>query len=375
MTIDHAPDTRAAAHIEPPRPDSFLHPSVYFSPAVYERELRDLFPRLWLCVADLDQLADRGDYVTDTVGDEPVVVIRGHDGLLRAFANVCPHRATTLLEGEGSCGRSIICPYHGWSFNLDGTLAGIPDRTRFATPFDPASFGMYPVRVETWERFVFVNVSGDAPPLHEYLEIVPDLLAPYHIDALHRSGTGIDDVIPVNWKVFVDNALDDYHVPIVHPDSLAPLFSSISTWLEQTGRGNTNVLYTPMSERLAARFPPLNGLSEEAERGAYTIDIFPNLTLLAFPDGNLAALRITPVSLDSTRVRLQGYTEEPMEGPDDATRGMLARMIQAEDYRITQRVQQGLRSRFYRPGPAHYLELRTQRFQSRLAALLNGGSV
>ena len=351
------------------RPAAFIEPRAYFAPDLYEREMRELLPACWILVADIDQLADRGDYVTEQIGDESVIVIRGQDGAIHAYANVCPHRASTLLDGEGSCGRSITCPYHGWSWNLDGSLLGVPLRDGLDREIDTADYSLVELRLDTWERWVFVNIDGQAPPLRQYLEDIPALLAPYHITGTQR-GAAIDDTIAVNWKVFIDNSVDDYHLPIVHPQSLMPMFTNIREFQEREGSSNVNVLYSPAADWLREAMPALDTLSEEAATGVYTIDIFPNLTMLAFPDGGLTTLRTTPMGLDRSRIRLQNYAFRSATEDGGTGENRLAQMIQAEDYRVVARVQQGLKSRFYKPGPAHLLELRTRRFQQRWAAAL-----
>ena len=131
--------------IEPPPDDSFMDPAGYFSEKLFDLEMRVVYPRSWVFVGDLSQLRKPGDYVTETIGTEPVMVVRGRDGTLRAFVNVCPHRASTLVEGSGNCGRALVCPYHGWTFHLDGRLAATPHPRGFVEPVDRGAYSTSPV--------------------------------------------------------------------------------------------------------------------------------------------------------------------------------------------------------------------------------------
>lgn len=358
--------TLDAVPLEPPPPTGFVDAASYLSPAFFEREMRDVFSRVWVLVGDTDELENPGDFLAEFVGYEPVLVLRGTDGELRAFSNVCPHRACTLLEERGNCGDIIECPYHGWSFRLDGSLAGVTARKQLLA--SPDGLGLQPLRVATFERFVFVNVSGDAPPLDEYLEDVPALLANHHIRPQRRM-SACDDVVDVNWKIFIENANDDYHIPFVHDATLRDSHAGM-TFREDLGTAWTNILWSPLNERGLSLYTIYEPLEEEARLGSYAIDVFPNLIFLAFPDGGVMTMRWTPLGLTRTRARVQGYSHSEPHSVDDAAYAAVMRAIQDEDYAVVGRVQDGLRSRLYRPGPAHYLEQRVQRFQARLIALL-----
>ena len=137
--------------IEPPPDDSFMDPAGYFSQKLFDLEMRIVYPRSWVFVGDLSQLRSPGDYLTETIGTEPVMVVRGRDGELRAFVNVCPHRASTLVEGTGNCGRTLVCPYHGWTFHLDGRLAATPHPRGFVEPVDRSAYGLRDVKEDVRE--------------------------------------------------------------------------------------------------------------------------------------------------------------------------------------------------------------------------------
>jgi len=358
-TIDTIP-------LVPPPPDGFVDAASYLSPAFFEREMRDVFPSVWVLVGDTDELARPGNFLTEFVGYEPVLVVRGADGELRAFSNVCPHRACTLLEGSGACGDLIECPYHGWSFRLDGSLSGVTARKQLLA--SPDGIGLRPLRIATYEKFVFVNVSGDAPPLDEYLEDIPGLLVNHDIKRQRRM-SACDDIVDVNWKIFIENANDDYHIPFVHTTTLRDVHAGM-TFREDLGTAWTNILWSPLNEHGLSLYTIYQALTGETRLGSYAIDVFPNLIILAFPDGGVMTMRWTPLGLTRTRVRVQGYSHSQPDPGADAAYAAVMRAVQDEDYAVVGRIQDGLRSQLYHPGPAHYLEQRVQGFQTRLMAVL-----
>lgn len=344
----------------------FLPRTAYTSPDFYEAEMSGVFPSSWVVAADLAELAEPGDFVATMIGYEPVLIVRDSEGSLHAFANICPHRGTVVADGSGNCGDEFTCPYHGWTFSSGGALRAIPNRRGFSDQIDKAQLGLRPLRFDTWERFVFVNVDGSAPPLTSYLEAAPNLLAQHGIEELTPT-VRIDDTIDVNWKVFVDNALDDYHIPIVHAKTLQPFHEGME-FREDVGDRFVNVLCAPMNDFGQSLYPPRKGMGEEQSRVAYAIDVFPNLTILAFPDGGVTTLRLTPLAIDRTGVELRSYSHRPDQiGPDEAK---FSSDFLEEDYRVMRRVQQGLRSRHFRPGPTHYREARTAAFHRNILAAL-----
>lgn len=198
---------------------SFIAPRYYFDDDVFAAELDRVFPRSWQLVGDVSGLVDTGDYLTEELGGQPVVVVRDQTGTLRCFANVCRHRGCTLLDGIGNTGSRMVCPYHNWSYDLDGVLRGIPHRSEFEVEIDFRKLGLVEIRMEVWNQFGFVNVSGDAPPLAEYLAGVPAVVEPHRIGEM-RPISFFEEVLPGNWKTHVDNAFCAYHFAMVHPETL-----------------------------------------------------------------------------------------------------------------------------------------------------------
>ena len=345
-------------------PTGLMDPEVYRSPAFYEAEMEWVFGGSWMFVAHERWLPEPGDFVSETIGSEPVVVLRGSDGDLRAFANVCPHRASLLVDGKGNCGRRIVCPYHGWTFELDGRLTGIPRRNLFATPLDPSQLGLTELRLDTWEGLVFVNVSGDAPELLDYLEDIPELLAGHDIAGMGL-GVSLDDPIAANWKLVMDNAICDYHLSIVHEGSIAALVDLEG--LTESAGDTTAVAAVPWveSELPAEARPGLEGKAAQGSLGCY---VFPNLHVIGFPTGGATLMWWTPTSPTTTRARVLSLSHDP-DADVRAGTELLSR-VQREDFDVCERMQRGVQSAFYRPGPRHDAELRVTVFQRRLLEMV-----
>jgi nitrite reductase/ring-hydroxylating ferredoxin subunit len=196
-------------------------------------ELDRLWSRVWQVAARVEELAEPGDHVEYRIGDQSVLVVRGEDGGVRAFHNACLHRGTRLANGRGCFEGGVVrCRYHGWQYALDGTLVGVPDREQFADL--PDDLTLTPVRCDTWGGFVFVNLDPDADALLEFLDPIPRLLAPYHLEQM-RLRAVLTTELPANWKVVVDAFNEAYHVQGTHPQIL-PWTDDVSIEYEQLGR-------------------------------------------------------------------------------------------------------------------------------------------
>jgi Rieske 2Fe-2S family protein len=200
-------------------PRYLLPPGAYRDHAWFERERATVFTDRWSLVADAAQLAEPGDYVAATVGDAPLLVVRGDDGRLRAHHNVCRHRGMAMLEGEGRCDRAITCFYHQWRYGLDGRLVAVPQRRAQFPDLEPADWGLRPAAVDEWEGMVFAHPDPAAPPL-------ADVVAPLAVHTgSHRPGllvevARVDLEARCNWKLFVENHIDVYHLWYLHERSL-----------------------------------------------------------------------------------------------------------------------------------------------------------
>lgn len=190
-----------------------MPPSVYTSADFLERELETIFAREWICVGRSSGLAKPGDYLTHDLAGQPIVVLRDRQGQLRAFSNVCLHRMSTLLEGSGNR-RVIVCPYHAWTYGLDGKLRGAPFMTR-TTGFCKENYALPQIRCEEWLGWIYVTLDQDRPGLAAGLGALEEMIAPYQMENYVECFRETH-VWDTNWKVLAENFMESYHLPVCH---------------------------------------------------------------------------------------------------------------------------------------------------------------
>jgi len=316
-----------------------LPSSFYLDPAVLDAELRNVFGKTWQLVGRSEQVAEHGGYFTANVAGEPLLVVRGSDGVLRAMSNVCRHRAGPVASGEGK--RPVLqCRYHGWTYALDGRLLNTPEFDGVQC-FDRQSIALPQFRVEEWNGLVFVTLDRDAPPLREFLGDLAE-----HLDTRDTAGYRLaarkDWFVDCNWKVYVDNYLEGYHIPIVHPS----LFREIDypNYRTETRR-NYSIQHAPL------RKPERIRTTEAGDQAEY-FWIYPNLMLNVYPD-NFSTNLIVPVGPARTLTVFEWYFRNP-DAPDVQQRLnetiAFSDEIQLEDIDICEAVQRGLRSSTYDRG-------------------------
>jgi phenylpropionate dioxygenase-like ring-hydroxylating dioxygenase large terminal subunit len=221
----------------------------YLSADLWRLEQERVWKKVWQWACLEDDLPDPGSYVEHQIGDQSILVLRGDDGQIRAFHNVCLHRGNRLRSGTGTAKTELACPYHRWTWDLRGDLRHVPDREGFPA-FDDACFSLNSVRCETWEGFVFVNLDRHAEPLLGYLAPLTERLAPYHFGR-HTRTRSVTMPLAANWKTIVDGFVDVYHLQGVHPQ-LLKFLDDVNTTYEILGRHSA--MYMPMgvaSPRLA----------------------------------------------------------------------------------------------------------------------------
>jgi choline monooxygenase len=329
----------------------------YTDPAILALEKAQIFLRTWQLVGTLSQpcgelngvkrtIADPETYFAADVAGEPIVVVRNKSGTLRAFSNVCRHRAGPIAQGAG-CRNVLNCAYHGWTYTLDGRLIGTPevDGVEF---FDRSTMGMVPLLCETWQQFIFVNFDRDAPSLSEYLGNIPQLSSAFPFQGLSLTERR-DYYVNCNWKVYVDNYLEGYHIPIVHPGLMKEI--DYPRYRCETFRYHSQQI-GPVKDLKSGdtherMYPPGSGLPE-----ALYFWVFPNLMLNIYPD-NIQINVIVPLSHEKTLTIFEWYFHN---SHSEKIRERAARAIafsdtvQAEDIHICEAVQRGLRSTTYDRG-------------------------
>jgi choline monooxygenase len=291
-------------------------------------------------------IADPETFFTVDVIGEPVVIVRDKQGTLRAFSNVCRHRAGPIAQGSG-CKNVLRCGYHGWTYTLDGRLIGTPD-VEGVEFFDRSAMGMVALRLETWEQLIFVNFDQSAEPLSAYLGKIPEQARGFQFEGL-QSVERRDYVIDCNWKVYVDNYLEGYHIPIAHPGLMREI--DYARYRTDTYRYYSQQ-FAPirgMEPADSARrfYSPGAGLQE-----ALYFWIFPNLMLNIYPD-NLSTNLIVPVSHDKTLTIFDWFFHDV---DSEKVRERIQRAVafsdevQQEDIELCRQVQRGLKSSTYDRG-------------------------
>jgi choline monooxygenase len=313
----------------------------YVSQEIHRREEDLVFARTWQLVGRTDQLAEPGSYLTASIAGEPVLVARGRDGELRAMSNVCRHRAGPVATGSGTC-RSFRCGYHGWMYGLDGRLLAMPEFEGVEN-FSREDHTLPQFELASWGPLLFVRIASTSsdPSLHKTLGAIDSLI---EIDDLpqFRFVQRKDWHIECNWKVYVDNYLEGYHIPIVHPALHREL--DYENYRVETQQW-FSIQHAPIREAKRLRVSPTAG-------EAQYFWIYPNLMLNVYPD-NFSTNLIVPLGPDRTLTIFEWYFRDP---DDEATRRLLEETVefsdevQLEDIGICEAVQRGLRSRTYSTG-------------------------
>jgi choline monooxygenase len=314
----------------------------YTDPEVLALERERVFARTWQPVGRLEQLRRGGDFVAAEAAGEPVVLARDGQGGLRAFSNVCRHRAGSVAEGCGNR-QTLQCSYHGWTYGLDGRLIGTPE-FEGVEDFDRQRYGLVPLRVAAWGPFVFVNVDGLAPPLEETLGAIVTETAGLDLEGLRLCERRTYDVA-CNWKVYVDNYLEGYHLPTAHPGLYREL--DYSRYRVETHRFHSRQ-HAPFR---ASGGSPERLYAQDAPDALYYW-VFPNWMLNAYPD-NVSLNIVLPLGPERTRTVFEWYLPASAGpgAPEEIARTIaFGEQTQVEDIAICEAVQVRLHSRTYDRG-------------------------
>jgi glycine betaine catabolism A len=332
--------------------------AAYVDAAVFEWERRYFFSGGWICAARSEQLPEPGDQRAEAIGEGGVLLVRGEDGVLRAFANSCRHRGHELLPcGGGAQHRMIICPYHAWTYSLAGELRAAGDFKKMPG-FDFGRWGLAQLPVTEWRGLVFVDASGGAAaPLEEALAKLDELVAPYEPERLVTAGRHSYDAA-ANWKIVTENYHECYHCPSIHPElcRVSPPKSGenyasdgawIGGWMDLRDGMDT------MSLDGSSYGVPLRGLDRQGLRSVIYVGIFPNILLSLHPD-YVMTHRMVPVAADRTRIDCTwAFAPEAVARPDFDP-GYAVEfwdITNRQDWAACESVQRGLASPFASPGP------------------------
>jgi phenylpropionate dioxygenase-like ring-hydroxylating dioxygenase large terminal subunit len=306
------------------------------------REEEAIFARSWLYVTHTGALQRPGDFVTARVGKVPLVLTRDEDGELHALRNVCCHRGAEAVPAGCGNAKMLQCQYHGWTYKLDGRLAGAP-RSGTEPGFDKAEFALARARIDTYGPFVFVNLDPEAGPLGEALEDIPALVddTGVEVDKL-RFGERREYVVEANWKVVVENYLECYHCPVAHP-SFADVIDLNSYTIETFGRTSTQIGQPKDADAAADE-------SVKVKYGRYNY-VWPTFMLNIYPGpGNVSTNLIVPLGVDRTLAVYDFFYEDGADqsAADDITE--LIHQVMVEDVGLCESVQRGMASETFAAG-------------------------
>jgi choline monooxygenase len=253
----------------------------------YGREMEALFcgpESEWLCVGREDQIREPGDFITVTLVGKPIILVRDQDRTIRAHSAVCRHRGAIVASGAGHC-RSFVCPYHSWTYSLSGELVatpGNPPPMAGTKGFDRSEFGLEPIRVDVWAGFIFVTFSSTVAPLRRWLGDLPEFVGNYDLAQMRLTHSDTFEV-ECNWKVWLENAFENYHVATLHRKYYDPSTPQSWEFEETEGRGPYEAMFSRRSIAAYTGSPSIPGLSERQRSGLYHIWLKPSLQLILTP--------------------------------------------------------------------------------------------
>jgi phenylpropionate dioxygenase-like ring-hydroxylating dioxygenase large terminal subunit len=358
--------------------DGFSLPGwIYRDADFLQAEKERIFASSWQVICHLNDIPNPGDYHTLDFLGEPLVAVRGRDLGVKAFFNVCRHRASRLLDGgSGNCPGRIVCPYHAWTYDLNGRLAAVPHRKEFAD-FSLDQYSLKPVETEIYKGFIFVRMKPGLPSVADMLAPYHDELSAYRLEELKPLGRVTLRVRNVNWKNVTDNYSDALHITVAHP-GLTRLFGQsygveAQPWVDKMWGHLRDAPSSQLSERMyQAVLPRSAHLGEDRQRLWTYFKLWPNVAFDVYPD-QIDFMQMIPVSPTETLVREIAYAHPDERREMRAARYLnwrINRRVSLEDKSLIERVQAGMGSRSYSPGPLAAGEVSLRAFARRMRELI-----
>ena len=349
---------------------------LYFDPEFFEAEKKTFLRSAPQVVCHESEIAKSGEWRSIEYLGESVIVIRGDDGEVRAFSNVCRHRGSRLVDGTGGCAKVLTCPYHAWSYGRDGRLVGVPHRNEYPA-LKTEELGLVPIALENWHAFLFVTLEPGAPSVAEMMAPYEHEVAHYLFEDLRAIGRVTLRPRPLNWKTIADNYSDHLHIPVGHP-GLTRLFGrnyriEAREWVDRMEGDLADKESPNPSERAYQRLlPRLDHLPESHQRKWLYYKLFPNVAFDIYPD-QVDFMQFLPVSATETVIREISYAVPDERREMRAARHLnwrINRRVNAEDTELITRVQLGMQSASYKAGPLGTSEVCLRSFARKLRTLI-----
>jgi Rieske 2Fe-2S family protein len=332
-----------------------LHSHYYTSESIFREELERIFYQRWVCVGREEQIQNPGDYFVQNIGDESLIINRDRSGAVNAFYNVCRHRGARLCANEsGHFRETIQCPYHAWTYSLDGRLIGAPNMTDTAG-FNKRDHPLHNACIETWQGFLFVNLDPEPEPLSLAFAPLDGKFDRWDVAGL-RIARRIHYDVQANWKLLTENYSECYHCPLVHPAlaKLSPYDSGQNDLFSGPYLGGYMLINEDSLTMTGdTHRPPLGQVSGDDLHRVYYYSLFPNTLLSLHPD-YVMFHTLWPQSPGRTLITCEWlFDPETMARPDFSADDAVEfwDMTNRQDWHICQEAQIGMKSRVYRPGP------------------------
>ena len=327
----------------------------FISPEIFAQEQEKIFSEQWVLVGHQSQIAKAGDYFTTEVAGESLIILRDKRGAIHGFYNVCRHRGSRLIENRHGQSTAIQCPYHAWTYALDGRLIGAPHMDE-VSGFDKADYSLHAVNLAVWEGFIFVNLADSPAPLEEWFAPLAGKFSRWNLSAL-RSAKRIEYDVRANWKLIFENYSECYHCAGVHPElsKISPYDSAENDLTEGPFLGGFMRIAKGKSLTMSGNACALamEQFGEEDFRLVFYYSIFPNMLLSLHPD-YVMVHQLRPQSPERTLIfcdwlfNPEAFKRSDFE-PDDAVK--FWDMVNRQDWHVCELSQQGIASRAYEPGP------------------------
>jgi phenylpropionate dioxygenase-like ring-hydroxylating dioxygenase large terminal subunit len=368
----------ASATPAPDEQDAYSLPAwIYSDPEFFELEKQAIFRTSWQLVCHVSDIPKPGDYHSFDFLGESIIAVRGDDGQVRSFHNVCRHRASRLLDAsKGNCGRRITCPYHAWTYGTDGRLVAVPNRTAFPG-LAAEKHGLAPVEQEIFMGFIFVRLVPGEVSVREMAEPYAHEMAAYRMEELVPQGRVTLRPRSVNWKNIADNYSDGLHITVAHP-GLTRLFGQgygieAKPWIDKMWGGLRDAPSRNWSERHYQNLlPKVEGLAPERQRLWTYFKLWPNVAFDIYPD-QIDFMQFLPVSPTETIIREIAYVHPDSRREMRAARYLnwrINRKVNLEDKALIERVQAGMNSSSYTVGPLSEGEVCLRSFGRRMRSLI-----
>lgn len=337
-------------------PGATTLPQRYFiSPEVFAEEQAAIFSAQWVLVGHQSQIGQPGDYFVQEVAGESLIIARDREGTIRGFYNVCRHRGTRLCEDQSGHSSTIQCPYHAWTYGLDGRLIGVPHMEN-VPGFDKADYSLHTVNLGVWEGFIFVNLADDPMPLEKWFAPLAGKFSQWNMPRL-RSARRIEYDVRANWKLMFENYSECYHCPGVHPmlSKVSPYDSAENDLTEGPFLGGFMKVNKGKSLTMSGNACALSVGDGDDLHHVFYYSIFPNMLLSMHPE-YVMVHQLWPQSPERTLILCDWFfhpdaagATDPVYNPDDAIE--FWDMTNKQDWHVCELSQLGIASRAYQPGP------------------------